>query len=385
MADPSELLERHRPQLRHDSQDPFHAASALTIVEHPGNKLLGKDGSTIAVAAPERPLDLGMLDGDPAREGERLDEVGSELEIKQHAVAMQDDARYADRAYGRAVQRGSKTYLQYWFWFYYNPKDVARRGRHEGDWEMIQLTLEGERPTCAVYAQHDHAVKRSWDEVPRHPKGNGPHPVVYVAAESHASYFDDGTHPAFGRADNAYGDGYEIMPRLEQFGDWAEWRGRWGNSGGIFPWFPWSRGEPPAGRSPKSPGCQNPKWEDPERFEREAKDGRVKENRLLWRIGTRTYPLKPRIRDVQVSGTTVRVSYETPRKLLVPRPRHLLVTVNAPDAKGDVLGRTSEANAPREGTVTVELTEVPERGVVRASVFNRARQRSEVATAELPV
>jgi len=248
---------------------------------------------------------------------------------------------------------------------------------------MIQLRLEGELPKCVVYAQHDHAYKEAWDRIRRHPAPDGTHPVVYVAAESHASYFEDGTHPAFGRADNAYGDGPEVLPRLEHFEGWESWPGRWGNSKGVFAWVPWVRNAP-AGTSPKSPGHQQPKWEDPARFEREAKDNTHKEERWLWRLGMKTYPLHPEITDARISDTRVTVRYRLRGGLFRRRrARHVLVSVNAPDARGDVLGRRSLVNAPSEGITEVDLVRAPKRAIVLVSAFNRRRQRSKIASREL--
>jgi hypothetical protein len=360
--------------MRYDSQDPYRSCSALTIIENPGNKLLDQRGGLLAGgSAGGQTLALNLLGDDPSRSGERLDEVGSESEIEEDAVRMQDDARYANRVYGRAVDRDGKTYLQYWFWFYYNPKDVLGRGRHEGDWEMIQLTLEGERPTCAVYAQHNHSHKEEWGSVRRHPPG-GQHPVVYVAAESHASYFQDGTHPSFGRADNAYGDGAEALPDVEEFGGWERWHGRWGNSRGL----PIIR-RLAVGKSPQGPGRQNPKWDDPPRFEQSARTNQDKEHGWLWRFGLKTYPLKPEILEAHLSGNRVTIRYRTHSTLFRRRARHLLVTVNAPDENGDVLGRETRARAPSEGQVEVTLVRAPDRAVALVSAFNRRRQRSDVA------
>jgi hypothetical protein len=258
MASLSDLLERHRPLLRYDSQDPFRACSALTIVENPGNKLVDDRGRTMAVAGDaDRPLGLNLLRAEPDAAGERLDEVGDEQEIMRDAIHLQSNERYADRIYGQPLERGGATYLQYWFWLYYNPKDVAGRGRHEGDWEMIQLRLEGEEPRCAVYAQHDHARKEVWSRVRKHPAPDGPHPVVYVAAESHASYFEDGTHPSFGRADNAYGDGPEVLPGSRSSGGGIAGPDVGATPRGSSPGFPGQK--PSRGEESKGPRLPEPK------------------------------------------------------------------------------------------------------------------------------
>ncbi len=344
---------------------------------------MDKAGKPIAVAdGSARALGLGHLRTGDSHDGERLDEVGNEAAILRDAVHLQGVPRLADRVYGRYIERGDTTYLQYWFWYYYNPKDVAGGGRHEGDWEMIQVRLEAGEPRCAVYAQHDHARREDWARLRHHPAGDGTHPVVYVAAESHASYYEDGTHPAFGRADNAYGDGPAVLPQVEEFGDWAGWRGRWGNSKGILAWL-WFIRNPPAGNSPRSPGHQGAKWKDPAAFEKAAKDNVDKEKRWLWKRGTQTYPLQPEILDAGFSTPThVTVRYRIKGRFL-RRPRHLLVSVNAPDERGDLVGRTSVAKPPKEGVVEVDLADSPGAAVVLASTFNRVRQRSAVASFKL--
>jgi hypothetical protein len=381
MADRATLLERHRPLLRYDRQDPYRACSALTIVENPGNKLVdSKDRLLAAVGHAAKELGLDRLGAGDERKGERLDEAGSEQEILKDAVRMQGKPRFADRTYWRYHEDGDTIFLQYWFWHYYNPKDVAGRGRHEGDWEMIQIRLvregERERPVCAVYAQHAHATKLSWDEVER----DGTHPVVYVAAESHASYFEAGTHPAFGRADNAYGDGPENMPELEEFGAWAEWPGRWGNSKGVLWWLPITALRPPAGKSPESPGRQEPKWTRPAEFEDKAREHKPKEKRRLWKLGRRTYPIASEIVEARLAGDRAFVRYRAPSKLLRRRTRHLLITV---DADGEVLGRCAVRNAAAEGEVQIPLARAPERAEVLVSGLNRRRQRSDVARREV--
>ena len=78
--------------------------------------------------------------------------------------------------------------LQYWFCYYYD--DWANQ--HEGDWEGISLLLRrtsaGYEPVGAGYYAHETGTRRHWTEVERSVAG-GLHPLVYVAAGSHASYF----------------------------------------------------------------------------------------------------------------------------------------------------------------------------------------------------
>ena len=52
---------------------------------------------------------------------------------------------------------------------------------------------------------------------------------------------------------NAYGDGPHITPELEEFGTWADWPGRWGNSRGVLWWLPITALRPPAARWTAAP------------------------------------------------------------------------------------------------------------------------------------
>ncbi len=78
--------------------------------------------------------------------------------------------------------------LQYWFCYFYN--DWANQ--HEGDWEGICLFLRRENagyaPVGASYYAHETGKRRRWTEVERTHAGDT-HPLVFVAAGSHASYF----------------------------------------------------------------------------------------------------------------------------------------------------------------------------------------------------
>lgn len=52
-------------------------------------------------------------------------------------------------------------WLQYWLWYIYNDYHLAfNAGLHEGDWEMVQVGMDGDEPKVAVYAQHDQAERR---------------------------------------------------------------------------------------------------------------------------------------------------------------------------------------------------------------------------------
>ena len=53
-----------------------------------------------------------------------------------------DDMRQLDLppvVYHRRVTGGPLVWDQFWLWYLYNPWAVAGVGRHEGDWEFVQI------------------------------------------------------------------------------------------------------------------------------------------------------------------------------------------------------------------------------------------------------
>ena len=50
--DPQDLLQRHMPLLRYDSQEPYFADAASEWTDNPANQLRRADGTVIAAARP---------------------------------------------------------------------------------------------------------------------------------------------------------------------------------------------------------------------------------------------------------------------------------------------------------------------------------------------
>jgi RsiW-degrading membrane proteinase PrsW (M82 family) len=84
------------------------------------------------------------------------------------------------------VQRdedSNRIILQYWLFYYYNDWF----NKHEGDWEMVQVILNGTAvPEWVVLSQHHGGTRRHWSTVQVEEET---HPAVYVALGSHANYF----------------------------------------------------------------------------------------------------------------------------------------------------------------------------------------------------
>jgi len=117
----------------------------------------------------------------------------------QRILAQSEQYTY----HGRVVRQDDWLVLQYWFFYPFNNWRSGFFGAndHEADWEMICVYLSedvasGEvQPEWLAYGSHDYQgddLRRRWDD-PEFEKV-GEHPVVYVAAGSHASYYQQGEY-----------------------------------------------------------------------------------------------------------------------------------------------------------------------------------------------
>src|SRR3954454_2997072 len=259
------LLERYKPRLVYDSQEAYFADSAAVFTDSPTCNLRRSNGAPIA--APPK-LSLAYLGTTTYQDGQKVlagDVIGDTTRsYAKNAKAMHDKgARYRDRVYGHARPDGKgRLWLQYWCFYYYNDFQLVGSllggGRHEGDWELVQLRLgTDDRPELAVYSQHKTAEAMVWGATPK----QGDTPLVYVARGSHANYFSAGSHFTGTWFDQADGQGPKIQPTLEVVADtqpaWLHWPGHWGDTKPGF--------LPLDSLSPNSPGLR-PHWLDPSKL-----------------------------------------------------------------------------------------------------------------------
>lgn len=362
-----ELLRAHCPRLQY-SQDPFRICSARTVVDTPGNALHRVDGPTLRAGAG---LSLEALSPD-AQPGAHLEATGfSEL----MPPALQDDAGYASRVYGRVVRgrRGGR-WLQYWFWLYFNQKRLLGFGAHQGDWEMIQIHLgKGGRPTRVTFAQHDSGDARRWGRGMVIDDSDGTERVVvFVAPFSHASYYRPGTKFSAGGTDNPDVLGPRVLPEVEPFGAWASWPGLWGATRG--------RGL----ASPPGPACQGAKWAEPDRFHRLSLSLKLWQKALkgLWIAGHLTYPRRPRI-EARIEGGVLRG--EVAKSGIFRRGRHLYITAHAVDDRRLVAGPRVVRNVRKVHRFEIDLREPVDRCNVYATAYNVWRQTSDPGSCEATV
>jgi hypothetical protein len=373
----ADLLRSYSPELRYETQETYFADSAAEMTDNfvagsRQNYLVDGNGTRLATANPADPLadlSLGFL-GDPAYSDGRA-AASSHFLDAANSFYQQDAQRmraagYADRAYGRAVTAGGKTWLQYWLFSYYNPQNVLGFGVHEGDWEFIQVGLDADgEPDVATYAQHGGGERCAWSQVQRTPGGA---PVVYVALASHASYAASGVNPRGLYPDDYHrGGGYRVRPALEVVTPstpFIAWPGKWGASSS----------------SPAAPRRQG-KWGDPNGFNAGVAPCTVGTAQAVATASARRQGSRvpaPRIGATRVGGRAwVRYSLERPGR----RHLTLLISIAREGAPDVAVARRVRG---RDGVASFSLP--PDTGapyVVSASAFSRRGARSDVVRATL--
>jgi hypothetical protein len=113
---------------------------------------------------------------------------------------MAERERY--RYHGRVMRQNGWIVLQYWLFYPFNDWRSGFFGAndHEADWEKVFVYLSETEPgyvhpEWVAYAAHNYTgdnLRRRWDD-PEVEKV-GEHPVIYVGAGSHASYYAPGEY-----------------------------------------------------------------------------------------------------------------------------------------------------------------------------------------------
>lgn len=275
MSEQDQALEQYRPVVQYDSLESYYADAAGVITDRPGNVLKRLDQSVLAAATAGGPsgnvpvLTLGFLRPDTYPTGETViptdyvDETGKDY--VEAALEMHGRPGYANKVHGRAAVENGVTWLQYWFFMYYDDPGFLGLGTHEGDVEMIQLRMGADgQPEEVSYAQHRSGVRAAWSEVEQQQGA----PVVYSARGTHASMLRAGTL----RSDRSFlpdhndNRGPRVRPDLvtltAELTPWAFWPGFWGST--RPPDVDLGRIGLEASSPPGLP--QHPAWQDPAAF-----------------------------------------------------------------------------------------------------------------------
>jgi hypothetical protein len=336
------LLAQHAPTLAYHRQEPYWASSPGVMTDcavegRYATSLETKDGTLIAQAGRSlvrKRLDLGFLNGTSYGDGvPQKPSAGDYLNAHggtyvEDAARMQALPGYSDLVYGRYVAGdGERVWLQYWLFYYYNDKSLAGIGLHEGDWEMVQIAIDGGVPSAATYAQHDGAEKRQdWGKVRKADGRDGASPLVYVGLGSHASYFDPGEYriKLFPILDHARGNGRRVRPRVVELpGDarWLQWPGRWGRMGLSDT------------SSPRGPLQHATQWLHPDAFHAKARGPRHKLGPVFFAVAPEARVPAPAV-SAWRDGDQVVISYDLRAARDAPqRPARLLLSVESTDPR----------------------------------------------------
>jgi hypothetical protein len=378
MTSDADLLARYAPALCYDSQEAFFADDAAEMAVNPGNRLLrerkaGQPVEIIAAATPgdgQERLTLELIGAGTYRDAaktkvektDRLSIVGRNYR-EQYSALRTANPELRNCIYGHAVRDpDGALWLQYWLFYFYNDYHLAFDiGLHEGDWEMIQLLLDGEVPECAVYAQHTYAEVRSWDRVERL-DGSPDTPLVYPGRGSHASYFNAGSYSTevwFDIADGKRDPKRLDLTVIDDSTEWLRWPGRWGDTDAGN-----SKIDQPSPHGPR----QHKQWRDPAALLATA---RMREPPKA------VTPAEPPETSVEVRNGKLGVRYDLRRRAPEP-PLKLNVTVNSRDEK-DVAPQTFTFSVDADhGLLQTGIAIDPKRHYdIRVSSLDGAQHPSE--------
>lgn len=137
------------------------------------------------------------------------------------------------------VNRNNANELKFTYHFFYPYNGVNRSGagylRHFGDWERFCVSINKLNKNSAKYIYYHHADSTIIS--PSDVKNHSGHPVVYVAAQTHAAYADNnGIVERLGG-----GKLWQTQNSIELVTDgagvtkpgyeWIDWKGKWGHPG----------------------------------------------------------------------------------------------------------------------------------------------------------
>jgi hypothetical protein len=391
-----ELLSRFAPTLHFDALERWRPDLVDRYLEH--STVLDGEDQALPGTPPAEPRLSEHTDDLEARINPLPGGPGLDAQLRSNEMlglyGRDEDPGAAGAAYGRVVGAGEALFLQYWLFYADNPCVLAP-GRHDGDWELVQVRIERRgrdfRPTHLTLAEHGKPVTESI--------ASAETPIdVFVAVDSHACYFEAGAHPIIPLSDVCRPAGAAgatprvvLLPIEASKKDWAHWSGRWGMDRGPGTWLalqlrlkrtpsPFKRlNKVGAGESPPSPGHQGLSWSSPRAFAARGSGRRATTTplqRLAHLIGNLTWPKKaPRVTVTRTDSGAYTIEAEAAGRFL---RRVSLVAVafweERPDGSRRPLAMYSVEPGRPHGPF-----EIPHEGELawRAAGYNFLRQRGE--------
>ena len=302
-------------------------------------------------------------------------------------------------AYGRVEPEGGGFFLQYWLFYADNPC-VLPPGRHDGDWELVQVRVErtgdGFEATQVTLAEHGKPVTKKVEAAVAE-RG----PEVFVAVDSHACYFKSGAQPMLPLSDTCQpveADGVKpaivLFPLAEddrRLGALVRTLGH-GRCGGHARGVALGlKNTPPilrrlnfgAGESPPSPGLQS-SWPSPQAFAGSGtrrKRFTVALRQLAHFLGRLTWPREaPEVSVERIDEGRYAIEAR-PAGRFLRRIARVSVAFDEVTADGSLRALAMYSVRTRD---PAEVFKVPHEGelIWRAAGYNFLRQRGEPVIGE---
>ncbi len=178
--DRASLAQRFAPVLRLAPGEIYLPVGVEYALEN-SNLKLEEDGGIVVIQ--DRPTAESISRFQDEDSNYFLDNIHGGIDdngIAKHFRLVRDD--YTPTVYARVIGSGEDAVVQYWLYYPFNDGAL---NTHEGDWEMVQVIVEGGEPVMAAYSQHFSGQWARWEDVLL----RRDHPIVYVARGSHANYF----------------------------------------------------------------------------------------------------------------------------------------------------------------------------------------------------
>jgi hypothetical protein len=253
LRDERTLAERYAPVVRLVTQakecgpgEPYRPVDVKVLFGSDTVSLRGPWNRTdlIAIAPTAAQVGKGLYDYHLDFPGDALNPGCSYEQWERRIAAGTKPTVYAHVATEQG--KPGKLALQYWLFYVFNDWNNP----HEGDWEMIQLVFDApsaaqalhESPVEVGYSQHEGAERASWDASKLELVG-GTHPVVNVAAGSHANFYGQALYLGSSASegvgcDDTRGPSHDVRPVVETIPSdptearalfpWIGFQGRWG-------------------------------------------------------------------------------------------------------------------------------------------------------------
>src|SRR6185295_19064878 len=173
----------------------------LKRVEEDGEEVLAKRAPTAAdIAGLENPYHL-ELPGDP---------LGDTCVYARDFAKLKAEGKAPPTTYAHIAHQVGRhgLALQYWFFWYFNQFNDL----HEGDWEGMQVAFDdantpaealAQGPSQVALFQHAGGERADWDD--DKVQKDGTHPIVFPAAGSHATFYDNAVYIENGQGGSGVG------------------------------------------------------------------------------------------------------------------------------------------------------------------------------------